>query len=126
MKDKEQDVLAQAAAQQGTDFLSEAHKVLIDALERVLLDSTMAALPPIEQARLAAQLVIAESAARASGASVHDSKRYIAGLTYLTEENLEAAGHEAETNAPYYYGHSIVTAFESGAVWQDQQSTKSK
>jgi len=102
MKDKEQDVYAQAAAQmnkafppivqtitqdkadlerlypkggdgkssiarhptqQVTDFLPEAHKALIDALERVLLDPKIVALPPTEQARLAAQLLIAESAA---------------------------------------------------------------
>lgn len=165
MKDKEQDVFAQAAAQmnkafppivqtitqdkaelerlypkggdgklsiarhptqQVTDFLPEAHKALIDALERVLLDPKIAALPPTEQARLAAQLLIAESAARASGAPVHDAKRYIAGLTYLNEENLEADGHEAETNAPYYFGYSMVTAFEAGAIWQGQQTIESK
>ena len=165
MKDKEQDVFAQAAAQmnrefppivqtitqnkadferlypnggdgkssiarhqtqQFTDFLPEAHKALFDALERVLLDPTIAALPPMEQARLAAQLVIAESVARASGVPIHDAERYIAGLTYVDEENLEADGHEAETNAPYYYGHSIVTAFEAGAVWQGQRTIESK
>ncbi|WP_158456282.1 hypothetical protein [Pseudomonas fluorescens] len=65
-----------------TDFLPEAHKALIDAMERVLLDPTIAALPPMEQARLAAQLVIAESVAVASGVPVHDAKRYIAGLPY--------------------------------------------
>ncbi|WP_122564115.1 hypothetical protein [Pseudomonas viridiflava] len=76
MKHKEQDVFAQAATkmhkefppvlktirQSVTDFLPAAHKVLIDALERVLLDPATAALPAMEQARLAAQLVIAESA----------------------------------------------------------------
>ncbi|AVX93144.1 hypothetical protein PkP19E3_33935 (plasmid) [Pseudomonas koreensis] len=107
-------------------FLPDAHKALFDALERVLLDPTIAALPPMEQARLAAQLIIAESVARASGVPVHDAKRYIAGLTYVHEENLEADGHEAETNAPYYYGHSIVTAFEAGAIWQGQQTIESK
>lgn len=91
MKDKEQDVFAQAAAQMHkafppivrtgtqkvTDFLPEAHKALIDALERVLLDPAIAVLPPVEQARLAALLVIAESAAGPSDVLVHDSKRYI-------------------------------------------------
>ncbi|RMW17472.1 hypothetical protein [Pseudomonas syringae group genomosp. 7] len=76
MKHKEQDVFAQAAAkmhkefppvlktirQSVNDFLPDAHRVLIDALERVLLDPATAALPAMEQARLAAQLVIAESA----------------------------------------------------------------
>lgn len=165
MKDKEQDVFAQAAAQMHSafppivqpitqdnadleriypkdgdvkssiarqpthnviDFLPEAQKALFDALERVLLDPTISALPPMEQARIAAQLVIAESVASGSGVPVHDAKRYIAGLTYVDEENLEADGRESETNAPYYYGHSIVTAFEAGAVWQDQQTIESK
>jgi hypothetical protein len=116
----------QHPTQKVSDFLPHAHKALIDALERVLLDSTVAALPPPEQARIAAQLIIAESAARASGMPVHDAKRYIAGLTYLNEGNLEVSGHEAETNAPYYFGHSIVTAFEAGAIWQGQQTSDSK
>jgi|PersoiStandDraft_1058852.scaffolds.fasta_scaffold02942_14 hypothetical protein len=37
-------------------------QALIDALERVQLDPTIAALPPIEQARKAALLILAESA----------------------------------------------------------------
>lgn len=101
-------------------------KLLSDALERVQLDPAIASLPPMEQARIAAQLVIAESAARASGVPVHDTKRYLAGLSYVNDENLEADGCEAETNVPYYYGHSIVTAFEAGAVWQGQQTIESK
>ncbi|MFJ7794627.1 hypothetical protein [Pseudomonas sp. NPDC096950] len=118
--------IARHPTQNVTDFLPEAHKALFDALERVLLDPTVAALPPIEQARLAAQLVIAESAARASGVPVHDAKRYLAGLTYVNDENVEADGLESGTNAPYYFGHSIITAFEAGAIWQAQQTSGCK
>ncbi|MEO8644934.1 hypothetical protein [Pseudomonas sp.] len=102
------------------------HKLLSDALERIQLDPAIASLPPMEQARIAAQLVIAESAARASGVPVHDAKRYLAGLTYVNDENLEAGGHESGTNAPYYFGHSIITAFEAGAIWQGQQISDSE
>ena len=56
--------IARHPTQQATDFQPEAHKALIDALERVLLDPKISALPPTEQARLAAQLLIAESAAK--------------------------------------------------------------
>lgn len=55
-----------------------------------------------------------------------DSERYTAGLAYVAHGNLEAGGHEDETNAPYYFGHSVITAFEAGAAWQAQRNTERK
>jgi hypothetical protein len=55
-----------------------------------------------------------------------DGERYIAGLEYVTNGGLDPDGHEDETNAPYYFGHSAIQAFEAGAVWQSQRSIGKK
>lgn len=59
-------------------------------------------------------------------ANVLESERYTAGLEYVANGGLDADGHEDETNAPYYYGHSAIQAFEAGAVWQAKRSAEGK
>jgi hypothetical protein len=59
-------------------------------------------------------------------ATVHDSERYTAGLAYVANGGLDADGHEDETKAPYYFGHSAIQAFEAGAVWQAKRSAEVK
>lgn len=99
-------------------------KLLSDALERVQLDPSVASRPPIEQALKAAVLLLMESAPNTSSNADFDGERYIAGLAYLVDGHLEADGHEDETNAPYYFGHSTIQVFEAGAAWQ--RSTERK
>lgn len=55
-----------------------------------------------------------------------DSERYAAGLAFVASGGLDPDGHENETNAPYYFGHSAIQAFEAGAVWQAKHSTEKK
>jgi len=57
---------------------------------------------------------------------VHNSERYTAGLEYVAYGGLDADGHEDETNAPYYFGHTAIQAFEAGAVWQAKRSDEGK
>lgn len=47
-----------------------------------------------------------------------DGERYTAGLEYVASGSLDPDGREVETNAPYYFGHSAIKAFEAGAQWQ--------
>ncbi|MFL1449192.1 hypothetical protein ACI77O_12425 [Pseudomonas tritici] len=101
-------------------------KLLSDALERVQLNPAVATLKPIEQALKAAALLLLESAPNMSSNADYDSERYLAGLAYLVDGQLQADGHEDETSAPYYFGYSAIKAFEAGAVWQDQRSTERK
>lgn len=101
-------------------------KLLSDALERIQLDPAVASLPPIEQALKAAALLLMESAPNTASNADFDGERYIAGLAYLVDGRLEADGHEDDSNAPYYFGHSAIQAFEAGAVWQVQRSTERK
>lgn len=101
-------------------------KLLFDALERVQLDPAVASLPPIEQALKAAALLLMESAPNTASNVDYDGERYIAGLAYMVDGHLEADGHEDETNAPFYFGHSAIKAFEAGAVWQVQRGTERK
>lgn len=54
-----------------------------------------------------------------------DGERYTAGLEYVASGSLDPDGHEVETNAPYYYGHSAIQAFEAGAQWQAKRSIES-
>ncbi|MHC8403528.1 hypothetical protein ACYZTX_29915 [Pseudomonas sp. MDT1-17] len=100
--------------------------LLSDALERVQLDSAVASLPPIEQALKAAALLLMESTPNTASNAVFDGERYTAGLAYLVDGHLEADGHEDKTNAPFYFGHSAIKAFEAGAVWQVQRNTERK
>lgn len=59
----------------------------------------------------------------ASNADSNDEV-YVAGLAYLVDGNLQADGYEDETNAPYYFGHTAIKAFEAGAVWQAKRGGK--
>ncbi|MFP3852398.1 hypothetical protein [Pseudomonas sp. W5-01] len=103
-----------------------AQKMLSDALERVQLDPGVASLPPIEQALKAAVLLLMESAPHTANTADYDGERFTAGLAFLMGGHLEADGHEDETDAPYYFGHSAIQAFEAGAVWQAQRTTERK
>lgn len=66
------------------------------------------------------------SDASAAVAKHPDSERYTAGLAFVASGGLDPDGHENETNAPYYFGHSAIQAFEAGAVWQAKRSTEKK
>lgn len=99
-------------------------KLFSDALERAQLDPGVASLPPIERALKAAALLLMESAPDTENAD-YDGERYTAGLAFV-DGQLAADGHEDETNAPYYFGHSAIQAFEAGAVWQAQRTTERK
>lgn len=101
-------------------------KMFSEALERVQLDPAAASLPPSDLARKAALLMLAESAPGAACNPDFDSERYTAGLAYVADGNLEADGHEAESNAPFYFGYSAIKAFEAGAIWQAQRNTEGK
>jgi len=96
-------------------------KMFSDALERVQLDPAAVSLSPIEQARKAALILLVESSPQAPANTDIDGERYSAGLAYVANGNIEPDGHEDETNAPYYFGHSAINAFEAGAIWQGQR-----
>jgi len=64
--------------------------------------------------------------AEAKAIADYNGERYIAGLEYVANGGLDPDGHEHETNAPYYFGHSAIQAFEAGAVWQAKRSIEKK
>lgn len=71
------------------------------------------------------QVQVQFKTARAAQVSTDfDGKRYTAGLAYVANAGLDPDGHEDETNAPFYFGHSVIQAFEAGAVWQAKRSTE--
>lgn len=65
-------------------------------------------------------------ACRASEGESFDTDRYTAGLEYVANGGLSPDGHEHVTNAPYYFGHSAIQAFEAGAAWQAKRSDEGK
>ncbi|MDZ5605323.1 hypothetical protein SJI00_21340 [Pseudomonas sp. RP23018S] len=79
-------------------------------------------------ARALADQVLAVRERQASGAAsgsqnlpkdnATDGERYTAGLVFVASGSLDPDGHEVETNTPYYFGHSVIQAFEAGAHWQ--------
>lgn len=82
---------------------------------------------------LSAELLAAFSKAREALSSTRidaepefDGERYTAGLVYVSGGNLTPAGAEEGTNAPYYFGHTVIQAFEVGAAWQAQRSAKAE
>lgn len=85
-------------------------------------------------ARALADQILAVRERQASGAAfgsqdlpkdtAPDGERYTAGLAYVASGSLNPDGHEVETNAPYYFGHSAIQAFEAGAQWQAKHGIK--
>lgn len=47
-----------------------------------------------------------------------ESIRFRAAMAHLDSCQPYADGAEAETNAPWYFGNNLLTAFEAGANWQ--------